>query len=68
MSSKEEEVEDSQSKVNRIMEKHFENIVILRRSRPQALTIWEKKYAVKLLTVGGLDLAVKEIRERKSAS
>jgi hypothetical protein len=30
-----------------------------RGGRPQALTTWEKRYAVKLVTVGGLDSAAK---------
>jgi hypothetical protein len=44
----------SQSKVNRIRKKHFVNIPMLRGDRLQALTIWKKKYVVRLVTVGQL--------------
>jgi hypothetical protein len=58
----------SQSKVNRIRKKHFENIVMSRRGRPQALTTREKRYAMRLVTVGGSDSAVEVTRELKSAT
>jgi transposase len=58
----------SQFKVNKIRKKHFENIVMLRGGRPQALTTWEKRYAVRLVTVGGLDSAVEATRKFKSAT
>ena len=38
-----------------------------RRSRPQALTIWEKKYTMHLVSIGGLDSAVEATRELKNA-
>jgi hypothetical protein len=53
--------------VNRIKKKHFENIIMPRRGRPQVLIIWEKRYAVRLVLVGGLDSAVEATRELKSA-
>ena len=58
----------SQSKVNRIRKKHFENIVMLKGGKPQALTTWKKKYAIRLVTLGRLDSTVKITRELKSAS
>ena len=58
----------SQSKVNKIRKKHFENIVMPRGSRPQALTTLKKRYVVRLVTIGGLDLVVNATRELKSVS
>ena len=58
----------SQSKVNRIRKKHFENIVMSRRGMPQVLTSWEKKYGVRLVIVGGLDSATEATRELKSVT
>jgi hypothetical protein len=52
--------------VNRIRKKHFENIVMPREGRPRALTTWEKRYAMRLVTVCGLDLAVGATRELKN--
>jgi hypothetical protein len=57
----------SQFKVNRIMKKHFENILMPRGSCPQALTTWEKQYANCLVPVGRLDTIVEATRELKSA-
>jgi hypothetical protein len=45
-------VDLSQSKVNRIRKKYFENIVMARRGRPEVLIIWEKRYVVRLVTIG----------------
>jgi hypothetical protein len=53
--------------VNRIRKKHFENIIMPRGGRPQILITWKKRYAVKLVTVGGWDSTVKTTRELKSA-
>jgi hypothetical protein len=39
-----------------------------RGGRPQALTTWEKRYAVRLVTVDGLDSAAEAIRELKNAT
>jgi hypothetical protein len=39
-----------------------------RRDRSQALTTWEKRYVVRLVKIGGLDLAIEATRELKSAS
>jgi hypothetical protein len=61
-------VDLSQSKVNRIRKKYFENIVMARRGRPEVLIIWEKRYVVRLVTIGGLILAIEAIRELKNAS
>jgi transposase len=58
----------SQSKVNRIKKKPFENILMLSGGRPQALTTWKKKYVVRLATIGGLDSTVEITRELKSAT
>ena len=52
--------------MNRIRKKHFENIVMPREGRPQAQTTWEKRYAMTLVTICGLDLAVGAIRELKN--
>jgi hypothetical protein len=38
-----------------------------RGGRPQVLTTWKKMYAVRLVTVGGLDLAVEATREFQSS-
>jgi predicted transcriptional regulator len=38
-----------------------------KRGSPQALTTWEKRYVVRLVTVVGLDLAVEARRELKNA-
>jgi hypothetical protein len=54
--------------MNRIRKKHFENIVMLRGCRPQALITWEKKYAVRLVIVDGLDSTLEATREPKSAT
>jgi hypothetical protein len=54
--------------VNRNRKKYFENIVMPRGGRPQALITWEKRYAVKLVTAGGLNSAVEATRKLKSAS
>jgi hypothetical protein len=58
----------SQSKMNRIRKKYFKNIVIPRKGRPQALTTWEKSYAMRLVIVGGLYSAVQATGKLKSAS
>jgi aryl carrier-like protein len=39
-----------------------------RGGRPQALITWEKKYALRLVIAGGLDLAIGATRELKSAA
>jgi hypothetical protein len=44
-----------QFKVNRTKKKYFDNIVMPRGSRPQALTTWKKRYAVRLVIVDGID-------------
>jgi hypothetical protein len=56
----------SQSNVNRIMKKHFENIFMPSGGRPQALTTWKKRYTMCLVTIGRLDSAIEAIRELKS--
>jgi hypothetical protein len=48
-------VDLSHSKVNRIKKKQFGNIVMPRRDKPQALTTLEKRYAMRLVIIGGLD-------------
>jgi hypothetical protein len=58
----------SQSTVNRIRKKHFENIIMPRRGCPQALTTWKKQYATCLNRVGGSNIVVDAIRELNSAS
>jgi hypothetical protein len=57
----------SQSKVNQIRTKHFENIVIPIGGRPQALIIRKKRYTMCLVIVGELYSTVVAIRELKSA-
>jgi hypothetical protein len=56
----------SQSKVNRIRKKHFENIVMSKGGRPQALITWEKIYVVRLITIHRLDSALEATKEFKS--
>jgi hypothetical protein len=53
--------------VNRIGKNYFENIVMPRGGRPQAIIIWKKRYAMTLVIVGGLDSAIEATRELKSA-
>jgi transposase len=57
----------SQSKMKRVKKKHFENIVIPRIGKSRALITWEKRFALRLVTAGGLNLAIEAIRELKSA-
>ena len=49
--------------MNRIRKKHFDNIVMTRGSRPQALITLEKRYALRLIIVSRLDLAIEATRE-----
>jgi hypothetical protein len=55
-----------QCEVNRIRKKYFENIVMPRRSDPQALTTWEEQYATRLVILGGLDTTIEAKRKLKS--
>jgi hypothetical protein len=57
-----------QSKLNRIRRNHFENIVMPKEGRPQALITWKKRCIARLVTIGGLNTIVEATRELKGAS
>ena len=50
----------SQSKVNKIRKKHFENIIMPRKGQ------WKKQYATHLVIVGGLDIALEATSKLKN--
>ena len=58
----------SQSKLNRIRKKHFENIVMPKEGHPQALITWKKRCTAHLATIGGLNTIVETTRELKGVS
>ena len=54
--------------MNRIRKKYFKNIVMPRKDRPQALTTWEKRYAMRLVIVGGMYSIIEATKKLKTAS
>ena len=47
----------SQSTVNRVKKCHAHNLELSKGGRPKVLTDWEKRYASRLVTVGGVETA-----------
>lgn len=54
-----------QYEVNRVRKKHFPNMELFEGRRPNILTTWKKQYAIRLVTMGGVNIARKATRDLK---